>query len=63
MCFCLSCQERFRGSQQSHMTFAFVQNLMERAVVLGFSANHQEASPALASLVNEYASLLASQVR
>lgn len=39
-----------------------VQSLMERAVVLGFSANQQEASPALASLVNEYASLLASQV-
>jgi hypothetical protein len=39
-----------------------MQNLMEKAVVLGLGANQQQASPALASLVNEYASLLASQV-
>ena len=39
-----------------------VQNLMERAVVLGHGANQEETSPALASLVNQYASILAAQV-
>ena len=40
-----------------------LQNLMERAVVLGHGANQEETSPALASLVNQYASILAAQVR
>ena len=35
---------------------------MERAVVLGHGANKEEASPALAALVNQYAGLLAAQV-
>jgi hypothetical protein len=39
------------------------QAVMERAVVLGYGANQAMASPALASLVNEYSSLLASQAR
>ena len=39
------------------------QNLMERAVVLGYGANQAVASPSLAALVNEYAAILASQVR
>lgn len=39
------------------------QSLMERAVVLGHGANTEETSPALAALVNQYASLLAAQVR
>ena len=39
-----------------------MQNLMERAVVLGHGANKEETSPALASLVNQYASILAAQV-
>lgn len=39
-----------------------VQSLMERAVVLGHGANKEEASPALAALVNQYAGLLAAQV-
>lgn len=39
-----------------------LQNLMERAVVLGHGANQEETSPALASLVNQYASILAAQV-
>ena len=41
---------------------ADVQSLMERAVVLGHGANKEEASPALAALVNQYAGLLAAQV-
>lgn len=36
---------------------------MERAVVLGYGANQAVASPSLAALVNEYAAILASQVR
>ena len=42
---------------------ADVQSLMEKAVVLGHGANKEETSPALAALVNQYASLLAAQVR
>lgn len=37
------------------------QAVLERAVVLGYGANATVASPALASLVNEYSALLASQ--
>ena len=39
------------------------QAVLERAVVLGYGANAAVASPALASLVNEYSALLASQAR
>lgn len=39
-----------------------LQNLMERAVVLGHGANQEETSPALATLVSQYASILAAQV-
>ena len=39
-----------------------LQTLMERAVVLGHGANQEETSPALASLVNQYANILAAQV-
>lgn len=43
-------------------TAVSAQNLMERAVVLGHGANQEETSPALASLVSQYASILAAQV-
>ena len=39
-----------------------VQSLLERAVVLGFGAGQQTASPALCDLIVQYASILAAQV-
>lgn len=38
------------------------QDLMERAVTLGMGAGQQASSPALSSLLAQYASLLAAQV-
>ena len=39
-----------------------MQSLLERAVVLGFGAGQQTASPALCELIVQYASILAAQV-
>ena len=59
--------QRLVGTQHllnGFLTASFrMQNLMERAVVLGYGANQAVASPSLAALVNEYAAILASQVR
>ncbi len=41
---------------------SYMQNLVERAVVLGHGANKEETSAALAALVNQYAGILAAQV-
>lgn len=41
---------------------AALQGLMERAVVLGMGVQQQTATPALAELLSQYASILASQV-
>lgn len=59
-----SCSQRHEWARGvvSEGVCRWLQNLMERAVVLGHGANKEETSPALASLVNQYASILAAQV-
>ena len=45
-----------------YVVWLAVQSLMERSVVLGMGARQETASPALAELLSQYASILASQV-
>ncbi|KAK9829183.1 hypothetical protein WJX72_004364 [[Myrmecia] bisecta] len=49
------------GTDKRNMPLDKLQDLMERAVVLGLGVGQQRGSPALSDLVNQYASILASQ--
>lgn len=50
------------GSESVSFVSLTLQTLMERAVVLGLGAQLESTSPALAELLSQYASILASQV-
>ena len=47
---------------ERYVLWLAVQSLMERSVVLGMGVHQESTSPALAELLSQYASILASQV-